>query len=205
MRPLISLRNAQYSYSGRVIFAGIDLDIFPGESVVVTGSSGEGKSTLVRLAAGLLKPLSGHVSINAIRTGFVFQEPRLLPWRNTLENVLLPLEGAEDHHRKEALQLLSDMGLDGAEKLYPAQLSGGMRQRVALARALIIKPDLLMLDEPFTGLDHELRESMKRLLELAVCGRKIGILQITHHPEDTLSGVTRIFKLEGGKLTRQPS
>ncbi len=203
MTPLISLRDAQYGYSGRVVLTGIDLDVFPGESVVITGPSGEGKSTLVRMASGLVKPLSGLVATNTTRIGFVFQEPRLLPWRNALENVLLPLKDSGSHHKSEALRLLRDMGLAGAESLYPEQLSGGMRQRVSLARALIIKPTLLILDEPFTGLDHELRESMKGLLESAVCGKGIGILQITHHLEDILTGATRIFRLESGKLTPQ--
>lgn len=200
MTPLIALHNAHYAYSGREVLSGVTLDILPGESVVVTGPSGEGKSTLVRLAAGLLKPVSGRVDIRAKRIGFVFQEPRLLPWRTTLENVLLPLSSDSAPMRDASVKLLRELGLGGTEHLYPHQLSGGMRQRVSLARALLIKPDMLILDEPFTGLDRELRQTMKTLLEAAVSCRNLGIVQVTHHPEDMLRGTARVYRLEKGKL-----
>ncbi len=200
MTPLISLRDARYRYSGREVLSGIDFDLLPGESVVITGPSGEGKSTLARLAAGLLRPFSGLVSINAARIGFVFQEPRLLPWRTALENVMLPLKERGTVAKDDARNLLAAMGLAGAENLYPEHLSGGMRQRVSLARALVINPDALMLDEPFTGLDNALRDSMKELLESAVCGRGIGLVQVTHHNDDILKGTQRVYRLEKGKL-----
>lgn len=200
MTPLISLRDACYCYSGREVLSGVDFDLLSGESVVITGPSGEGKSTLVRLAAGLLRPFSGLVSINATRIGFVFQEPRLLPWRTALENVMLPLRERGTVAKDAARNLLDAMGLAGAENLYPEQLSGGMRQRVSLARALVINPDALMLDEPFTGLDSALRDSMKELLESAVCGKGIGLVQVTHHNDDILKGTQRIYRLDKGKL-----
>lgn len=200
MTPLISLRDARYRYSGREVLSGVDFDLLPGESVVINGPSGEGKSTLVRLAAGLVRPFSGLVTINATRIGFVFQEPRLLPWRTALENVMLPLRERGTGAKDAARNLLDAMGLAGAENLYPEQLSGGMRQRVSLARALVINPDALMLDEPFTGLDSALRDSMKELLESAVCGRGIGLVQVTHHNDDILKGTQRMYRLEKGRL-----
>lgn len=200
MKPLISLRDVQYRYSGREVLSGVDFDLLPSESVVITGPSGEGKSTLVRLAAGLLRPFSGFVSINAARIGFVFQEPRLLPWRTALENVMLPLRERGTAAEATARDLLDTIGLADAANLYPEQLSGGMRQRVSLARALVINPDALILDEPFTGLDNALRDSMKELLESAVCGRGIGLVQVTHHRDDMLRGTQRIYRLEKGGL-----
>lgn len=200
MTPLVSLRDVQYRYFGREVFSGVDFDLLPGESVVITGPSGEGKSTLVRLAAGLLRPFSGLVTINAKRIGFVFQEPRLLPWRTALENVMLPLRERGTGTKNAARNLLDAMGLAGAENLYPEQLSGGMRQRVSLARALVIRPDALMLDEPFTGLDNALRDSMKELLESAAQGKAIGLVQVTHHDDDIMKGTQRVYRLENGRL-----
>ncbi len=198
--PEISLQDIRFCYGRREVLAGVTLDVRAGESLVLTGPSGEGKSTLARVAAGLLRPCAGRVRLRTGCIGFVFQEPRLLPWRTALENVLLPLVGPAAQAKTAALAALAAMGLEGAENLYPEQLSGGMRQRVSLARALAFQPQILILDEPFSGLDNALRNTLKKLLEVHVRGKGIGIVQVTHHTEDILTGTERFYRLERGRL-----
>jgi NitT/TauT family transport system ATP-binding protein len=148
----------------------IDLTIADGHFVSILGESGCGKTTLLRIAAGLSAPSRGAVLLDAAVVtkpsrdmGFVFQQPVLLEWRSVLENVLLPTEilgGTRAEHRAKARELLATMGLRGFENHYPIQLSGGMQQRVAIARALILEPTILLMDEPFGALDAITREQM---------------------------------------------
>ena len=163
----------------------------------VLGPNGSGKSTLLRLIAGLLQPDSGQIDIDGEpvadadeRVGLVFQEPRLLPWRRTIDNVAFPLElaGAARPERYERARALLDLvGLASFERAYPYQLSGGMRQRVAIARALARDPSVLLLDEPFSALDALTRERFN--LELLGLWQRTGttIVVVTHSiPEAVL-------------------
>jgi len=136
----------------------------------ILGPSGCGKSTILNLIAGLDQHSSGQISIDGTRIGFVFQQPRLLNWRTVEQNVILPLE--QQKYEKHAMRALAAkylglVGLAGYENYYPLQLSGGMQQRVAIARALVIDPDILLMDEPFSGLDEitarKLRQQLIRI------------------------------------------
>ena len=136
----------------------------------ILGPSGCGKSTILNLIAGLDNHSSGQISIHGSRIGLVFQQPRLLNWRTVADNVILPLEhGQLDKAALNALaqKYLALVGLSGHENYYPLQLSGGMQQRVSIARALVIDPDVLLMDEPFSGLDEitarKLREELIRI------------------------------------------
>ena len=185
---------------GRVeALSHVSAAVADGEFVSVVGPSGCGKSTLMRLVAGLDRPTAGSVRLfgdpvtgPTRKTGIVFQEARLLPWRTALENILLPTEvsgrsagRASTRHR--ARELLELVGLAGFESAYPRELSGGMAQRVSLARALMLDPSVLLMDEPFGALDAITREQMNmELLRIWAESRKTVIF-ITHSvPEAVL-------------------
>lgn len=151
----------------------VNITVQRGEFLAIVGPSGCGKSTLMRVVAGLRKATSGSTRIDGepvtgpVKVGFVFQTPALLPWRSSLDNVLLApqLAGLRvADYRERARELLDRVGLAGFESQLPGELSGGMQQRVALARALIIDPELLMMDEPFGALDAMTRDEMNLLL-----------------------------------------
>jgi ABC-type nitrate/sulfonate/bicarbonate transport system ATPase subunit len=145
----------------------------------ILGPSGCGKSTILNLIAKLDNHSSGTIAVGGDRIGFVFQQPRLLNWRTVEDNVLLPLEG-QPFERDTAKKHLALVGLGGYETYYPLQLSGGMQQRVAIARALAINPDVLLMDEPFSGLDEMTARKLRQ--ELIRIWQETGktILFVTH-------------------------
>lgn len=182
-----------------------DLDIHEGESVAIVGSSGCGKSTLLRLLVGLDRNFEGAIRIDdrpvcgiGSECGIVFQEHRLFPWLTVAENIALGLasaaiDKAERHRQVERLVRL--VGLDGFQKAYPHQLSGGMAQRVAIARGLVVNPRILLLDEPFGALDALTRQQMQEEL-LAVRARAgITMLLVTHDVEEAVFLADRVVVL----------
>ena len=193
--PLIEVTNLEKTYAtrGRAMvqaLAGISLEIAAGEFVTIVGQSGCGKTTLLKILAGLLARSAGTVMLRGQPVdgpsrdiGIVFQDPVLLPWRTVLDNVMLPVQVLGLDRRAygaRALSLLTLGGLAGFEDKYPHELSGGMRQRVAIARALVHDPSLLLMDEPFGALDAMTREYMN--VELLRIWAEFGktIVFITH-------------------------
>ncbi len=168
---------------GTVAVDRISLSVRLGEFVSVVGPSGCGKSTLLRLAAGLTSPTSGTVTRNAGGTGFVFQDPTLLPWRTVQGNVELACELAgidRDARAARAAEMIELVGLAGFERHRPRALSGGMRMRVSLARALATRPDLFLLDEPFGALDEMTRERLNDELLDIFAASGFAALFVTH-------------------------
>ena len=168
----------------------VSFDLADGRFVSIVGESGCGKTTLLRMVAGLIRPTAGRILIDGapvggprLEVGFAFQKPVLLNWRTVLDNVLLPVEiagGSKRDQRDEAEQLLGMLGLRGFEDKRPRQLSGGMQQRVAIARTLILRPSILLMDEPFGALDAITREQLNLEL-LNIWGRRpTTVLFITH-------------------------
>ncbi len=180
MADLLTLENISLSFGSKQVLHDLSLTLRQGESRIIMGSSGIGKTSLLRLCAGLLKPDSGHVQCSASRISVQFQEPRLLPWLTAAENVNTVLSDKRETLPK-ALEYLSLVGLSDASELYPSELSGGMAQRVALARALAYRGDLYLLDEPFRGLDEALRDEMITLVQEKT--KDAGLLLVTHDPE----------------------
>jgi NitT/TauT family transport system ATP-binding protein len=183
-----------------------------GEFVSVVGPTGCGKSTLLNVAAGLLAPSAGNVRINGAplsglnrKAGYLFQSEALLPWRTALDNVTVGLE-FRGLSREEAVTRaegwLARVGLRGHGHRYPHQLSGGMRKRVALAQTLILDPQIILMDEPFSALDIQTRQLMENeLLELWNQDRK-SVIFITHDLEEAISLSDRVVVLSAGPATR---
>lgn len=187
--PILSVQNLGVIFSdasGTVHALGdLTFDIAENEFACLIGPSGSGKSTLLRVLAGLVSPTHGscHYHDHRDRVGLVFQKPNLMPWRRVIENIALPLElngTPEEQIRQRAMELIKLVGLEGFERAYPRDLSGGMAQRVAIARSLIQDPDILLLDEPFGSLDALTREKMgEELLQIWQASRKT-VLMVTH-------------------------
>jgi len=184
---------------GLIALEEVSFGVAEGEFVTVVGRSGCGKTTLLKLTSGLLAPTTGSVEVAGLtvrgpitNVGIVFQAPVLLPWRKTIDNVLLQIEARKlntNNYRKRALELLDLTGLSGFADKYPHELSGGMQQRVSISRALIHDPPLLLMDEPFGALDAITRDEMNLEL-LRIWGEaKKTVLFITHSiPEAVFLG-----------------
>ena len=154
---MLTLNNVTVGYDGKPLLTDVNLTVETGETVCLTGPSGLGKTTLLRVAAGLLPPMSGSVSNSFASMAFDFQDDRLLPWLSAADNILFTLPAK--HSREKALEWLSRLELPKESwKQKPDELSGGMQKRVNLARAMATAPELLIMDEPFNSLDEPLAQ-----------------------------------------------
>jgi NitT/TauT family transport system ATP-binding protein len=199
---------AQPSENRIQVISPTDLSIFPGEIVALLGPSGSGKSTLLRMLAGLSQPSDGEVfwhgkpiSTVRINVSIVFQSFALFPWLTVLENVEAPLKArglSADERRERSLKILNTVGLDGFQAAYPKELSGGMRQRVGFARALVVEPEVLFMDEPFSALDvltaENLRSELLELWQKKTIPTK-SIFIVTHNIEEAVLLADRIIVL----------
>ena len=195
--------------------ANATLRVDAGEFVSVVGPTGCGKSTLLNVAAGLLEPSSGTIAVfgeplrasNGVnrRAGYMFQADALMPWRTGIDNVIAGLEFRGVPRSKAVVQgedWLRRVGLAGFGDRYPHQMSGGMRKRLALAQTLILSPDILLMDEPFSALDVQTRQLMENeLLALWAEDRK-SVLFITHDLEEAIALSDRVVVLSAGPGTR---
>lgn len=193
----------------------IQLGVRPGEFVSLVGPSGCGKTTILSVIAGLIKPTTGSVTIlgqplsgPSARVGYMLQQDYLFPWTTIWNNVMTGLEitrQVSDETTAYVRQLLQQMGLAGLEDRYPTQLSGGMRQRAALVRTLALKPDVLLLDEPFSALDYQTKLTLEELvLDTLRAGRKTAIL-VTHDLSEAIAMSDRVIVLgrNPGRIRRE--
>ena len=181
---------------------GLDLEVEAASFTAVIGPNGCGKSTLLRVVAGLLAPSGGSVRVGDAaprpgdgRVGLAFQQPRLVPWRTTLDNVAMPLElaGVPSPERgARALVALERVGLPSAARLRPRELSGGMAQRAALARALVLDPPVLLLDEPFSALDALTREAFNAELQQLWLEARRTVILVTHSVTEAVALADRV-------------
>jgi len=189
--------NEELLAQNRFAVEGIDLQVHKGEFIAIVGPSGCGKSTFMKLTTGLKKPSRGAIYVDGQAvdgplkiSGMAFQAPSLLPWRTTLDNVLLPLEIVEPYRSQfkqrraqyveRAMALLQTVGLAGYENQFPWQLSGGMQQRASICRALIHEPKMLLLDEPFGALDAFTREELWCILRDLWTLQRFNVVLVTH-------------------------
>jgi len=215
MDDFLTLRDVGLTYADGAgelhgpVLSGVSLNIPAGAFVALVGSSGVGKSTLLRIIGGLLRPTAGTVRLqgedpltSTAPIGIVFQRDNLMLWRTVTANVRLPLEvsgAAADSDRVS--DVLALVGLEEAGHLYPAQLSGGMSQRVAIARALVHHPALLLLDEPFGALDALTRERMVQELLRIWQARPVTVLMVTHSISEAVLLADEVLVMNGRPAT----
>jgi ABC-type nitrate/sulfonate/bicarbonate transport system ATPase subunit len=183
----------------RLVFEEFHLAVEPRTFVCLLGPSGVGKTTLLNMVAGLDRDYVGRITFGGkpeSRIGYVFQSPRLLPWRTVLENIVLP-QPAGDAARRSALALLAEMGMSDTRDVYPERLSLGMQRRVALARAFAVDPNLLLMDEPFVSLDEATADRLRDLLIGMLALRPATVLFVTHDSRDAVRLADRIVVLSG--------
>jgi NitT/TauT family transport system ATP-binding protein len=221
--PLLDIHGLRHTFpkadgGDLLVLDGIELEVTQGQIVGLLGRTGSGKSTLLRLIAGLAQPSDGSVTYlgrpvlgPAPGIAMVFQGFALFPWLTVLENVQLGLEALglpEPEIRKRALAAIDLIGLDGYESAYPRELSGGMRQRVGFARALVVHPNILLMDEPFSALDVLTAETLRTdFLELWGDGKLPikGVILVTHNIEEAVLMCDRIllFSNNPGRIIRE--
>ncbi len=211
--PIVSVEGVSKTFIGNggtelKVLDNISLELRAGEIVALLGKSGSGKSTLLRIIAGLIEPTSGTVRSNGVKlhganaaVGMVFQSFALMPWLTIQANVELGLEARgipRADRRRRALDAIDLIGLDGFESAYPKELSGGMRQRVGFARALVLQPDALLMDEPFSALDVLTAENLRSEL-IALWARPDfptkSIFIVTHNIEEAVLLADRVIVL----------
>jgi len=217
----VDFRNVWLAYNEELLAKGhfavedVTLSVKQGEFIAIVGPSGCGKSTFMKLATGLKMPSRGSIHIGGQPvtgplkiSGMAFQAPTLLPWRTTLDNVLLPLEIVEPYRssfsakRKEyearACELLQSVGLGGYERQYAWQLSGGMQQRASICRALIHEPKMLLLDEPFGALDTFTREDLWITLRDLWHTQRFNVILVTHELREAVYLADTVYVMSGG-------
>jgi NitT/TauT family transport system ATP-binding protein len=203
---MLTITGLALGYGGEPVLDGVDLSVGAGRIVALVGPSGSGKSSILRTVMELQAPLAGRIMLGVDRAeiGMLFQDDALLPWRTVRDNVALGLRArGRDLTRRtdEAEAWLRRVGLAGLGGRYPARLSGGQRKRAALAQVLVLRPRLLLMDEPFTALDAIVRHRISQDLLGLVEREGIAVLLVTHDLEEALALSDETYLLSAGPRT----
>ncbi len=213
----LALEEIGHDYDGRLVVDGVSLAVAPGEVVCLLGPSGCGKSTTLRIAAGLEHPRQGRVILNGVvvsgpgvhvpperrQVGLLFQDYALFPHLSVADNVAFGLTGQPAAHKSARVaEVLAQVGMQEYAMAYPHMLSGGQQQRVALARALAPKPRLMLLDEPFSGLDSRLRDQVRDDTLHVLKKSGVATLMVTHDPEEAMFMADRIALMQDGRIVQ---
>lgn len=210
MNPL-QIQGLRHRFGTTDVLSDIRLQLPAGQTLALVGPSGCGKSTLLHLVAGLLIPTEGQINNPFETVACMFQQARLMPWKNTLDNIALGLKARgmpARARRARAAEWARTLGLDEDDfHKFPQALSGGMQSRVALGRALAIEPQLLLLDEPFSALDIGLKLNLYRLLRAETARRSTAVLMITHDLMEAVRLADRIIMMapDPGRIVHELS
>ena len=214
---LLSVRNIHFAHGSKHILSGAGLDLAPGEVLVIVGASGCGKTTLLRVIAGLEAPADGTVHMEGRELqgggravppehrgiGFVFQGLALFPHLTVEKNVAFGLHGLSAAERMQRVQEeLRSVGLEGLGGRYPHELSGGQQQRVAIARSLVRRPRLMLMDEPFSDLDQRTRATVRTEVLRILRAHGTSAIIVTHDREDAMHVADRIAEMQEGRIVR---
>lgn len=208
---LINVSDVSIGYSGTVAVERVDLTVRPGEFVSIIGPSGCGKSTLLHLLSGLIEPIRGNVAVRgvdatgsmgaALRVGYVFQDHRLLPWRTVAQNLDIAMKNGavpQSEWAERRRRYLSLLHVADHEHSFPLRLSGGQRQRVSIARAMAVTPDVVLMDEPFSGLDEVTARSIRRQLDGSRSPEDPATIFVTHSIREALYLSDRVIMFSRG-------
>ena len=217
--PLVHLENIILRFGDKTVLDGIDLKVYSGDRLVILGQSGGGKSTMLRLILGILRPTTGvvryrHLQVQKLsrsklnllrsRVGMVYQYSALISSMSVRENLALPVEELRRKPRKEIEELIKEnleiVGMSGTEEKLPSELSGGMRKRVSLARALMMQPELILFDEPTAGLDPVISSVIDELIISLTEKTNTTSVIVTHEMESAFKVATRMAMLYQGKI-----
>lgn len=192
---MLKMTNITFSFGKKSVFENFSMELTKGEILALMAPSGYGKTTLLGLVSGLLKPQKGEIENTFDKITYVFQEPRLFPWLTVKENLLAVMQDKDENASKTVTECLTLVGLADCADKHPSELSGGMKSRASLARALAFGGDLFLLDEPFAALDEELRHSLAEKLKDYLRARGASAILVTHNKEDAEKIADRILTL----------
>lgn len=200
---LLEFHSVSVEFQEKLVIDQLSFSLKRGEVIALLGPSGCGKTTILNITSGLHKQSNGTVEVGTEEFGYVFQEPRLIPWKTVLENVLFVMkEKVKGKKLNKAHHVLEKVGLSKFHNYYPSQLSGGMKQRVSIARALASDPKIILMDEPFSALDPKLKGELQDDVIKLIEDSNVSIMYVTHDPLEAVKLADRVlvFGCEGCSL-----